>query len=81
MIKHSDVLHSSIKNKIKNKEICYGGNLNLKIYGLLNCKSGKRMKIENRIFFKTENEAIENGFRPCGNCLNKKYKEWICLNK
>ncbi|MFC3363543.1 Ada metal-binding domain-containing protein [Pedobacter fastidiosus] len=66
-----------LRKQIKNNEICFGGNSRLKIYGKLNCKSGKRMKMENRVFFKSEKEALENGFRPCGNCLNKKYKEWI----
>lgn len=66
-----------LRKQIKNNEICFGGNSRLKIYGKLNCKSGKRMKTENRIFFKSEKEALENGFRPCGNCLNKKYTEWI----
>jgi methylphosphotriester-DNA--protein-cysteine methyltransferase len=34
------------------------------------------MKKENRVFFISEREAIKNGYRPCGNCLHKKYKIW-----
>nr|WP_302850443.1 Ada metal-binding domain-containing protein [Pedobacter mucosus] len=64
--------------KIKNKEICLGGNIRLKIYGTLQCTSGKRMKIQNRMFFTSEDDALINGFRPCGHCLNQKYKKWIC---
>ena len=52
------------------------GNLSLKIYGTLSCKSGKRMKKENRVFFKNEAEAIELGFRPCGHCLRAEYVRW-----
>ncbi|WP_235528591.1 Ada metal-binding domain-containing protein [Pedobacter sp. Leaf194] len=67
--------------QVKNKKICFAGNRRLKIYGNLNCKSGKRMKMENRVFFATESDAIAHGFRPCGNCLKQKYKRWICLAK
>jgi methylphosphotriester-DNA--protein-cysteine methyltransferase len=57
-------------------QIKLGGNKKLKIYGTLNCASGKRMKVENRILFKDEEEAIANNFRPCGNCLAAEYKIW-----
>jgi methylphosphotriester-DNA--protein-cysteine methyltransferase len=65
-----------LKQKIYSGEITLGGNLNLKIYGTINCASGKRMKTENRIFFQDENEAIASGFRPCGHCMREKYVEW-----
>ena len=48
----------------------------MKIYGMLNCKRGKRMKTTNRVFFVSEKEAVNNGFRPCGHCLNVLYKQW-----
>ena len=57
-------------------KICFGGNSKLKIYGLLNCKNGKRMKLENRIFFSSVNEAEKNGYRPCGHCMKNAYKIW-----
>ncbi|MFC3559804.1 Ada metal-binding domain-containing protein [Pedobacter jamesrossensis] len=81
MLKHLELSSQFLKNQIKNREICFGGNIRLKIYGKLCCKSGKRMKAKNRVFFKTEKQALENGFRPCGNCLNKKYKEWTYLTR
>lgn len=34
------------------------------------------MKIKNRVFFSSENDALENGFRPCGDCMKVKYREW-----
>lgn len=79
MIQHIDITDSDLRSKIKLKEICFGGNRNLKIYGTLQCKSGKRLKRENRIFFSSENEAINNGFRPCGHCMKTEYKKWIYL--
>jgi methylphosphotriester-DNA--protein-cysteine methyltransferase len=48
----------------------------VKIYGLLHCKSGKRMRDENRIFFYSEKQALENGYRPCGHCMPIAYKKW-----
>lgn len=76
MIQHSTISDSDLRSKIKHKKICFGGNKKLKIYGLLNCKSGKRMKRENRVFFMTEKEAIENDFHPCGHCMKTEYKKW-----
>ncbi|MDX2045901.1 MAG: Ada metal-binding domain-containing protein, partial [Chitinophagaceae bacterium] len=41
-----------------------------------NCKSGKRMKAENRVFFGSEKEALQSGYRPCGHCMKKEYEQW-----
>lgn len=61
---------------IKRGIISYAGNSKLKIYGRLNCKSGKRMKAKNRVFFKDRDEALNFGYRPCGHCLKEEYKNW-----
>ncbi|WP_428668568.1 Ada metal-binding domain-containing protein [Runella sp.] len=61
---------------IKNGEIRLGGNRALKIYGKLTCSSGKRLKIENRVFFKNAGEALQHGYRPCGHCMRQEYKVW-----
>jgi methylphosphotriester-DNA--protein-cysteine methyltransferase len=61
---------------IRQKGIIFGGNDKLKIYGCLNCRSGKRMKKENRVFFFSEQEATAHGFRACGHCMNKEYKKY-----
>lgn len=74
MINHSDINNRELLKKIKQREICFGGNKKLKIYGTLNCALGKRMKKETRVFFVSEKEALGSGYRPCGNCLHKKYK-------
>ena len=39
-----------------------------KIFGRLDCRSGKRMKKENRVFFLTLQDALEAGYRPCQKC-------------
>ncbi|QNR85397.1 metal-binding protein [Pedobacter riviphilus] len=77
MIKHADISMEELKKHFKNKDICFGGNARLKIYGLLKCRSGKRMKKGNRIFFRSVEEALQHGYRPCGHCLRKAYQQWI----
>ncbi len=81
MTHHLEISDFDLIRKIKKKEILFGGNKNLKIYGTLQCKSGKRMKRENRVFFNSEKEAIKNDYRPCGHCMKIKYKEWIYLKE
>ncbi|NIF04873.1 metal-binding protein [Chryseobacterium sp. Tr-659] len=76
MIQHSQISNLILRSKIKNREICFGGNKNLKIYGLLSCRSGKRMKRENRVFFTDEQEALRYHYRPCGHCIRSKYLQW-----
>ena len=65
-----------LKILIDKQDIQLGGNANLKIYGTLNCKSGKRLKVKHRVFFSSETEAIQQGYRPCGHCMREKYKDW-----
>jgi len=82
MIKHIDLGNSNEERKknlaplIRKGQISLAGYKKGKIYGLLNCSSGKRMKVENRVFFQNESEALANSYRPCGNCLPQKYWAW-----
>ena len=76
MIVHIRRTDQSIRREIRNGEISFAGNQRLKIYGKLGCKSGKRMKSSNRVFFKNEPEAIARGFRPCGHCMKEAYNRW-----
>ncbi len=82
MIHHIDLGDNAASRKkrvgslIRSGAITLGGYKKAKIYGLLSCSSGKRMKTENRVFFKDEAEATDAGYRPCGNCLPEKYKRW-----
>ncbi|MET3532236.1 methylphosphotriester-DNA--protein-cysteine methyltransferase [Chryseobacterium flavum] len=34
------------------------------------------MKKENRVFFGSAEEAVQNNYRPCGNCMKKEYNIW-----
>lgn len=82
MINHLDLGPSAfsrfmaIQKLIVNGEISHGGNKKLKIYGTLKCKAGKRMKPQNRVFFASEQEAAEAGYRPCGLCMRYEYQTW-----
>ena len=73
---HNQLDASDVLKLIKHQEIRFGGNKKLKIYGTLHCKSGQRMKKENRVFFNSVSEALDNGYRPCGNCLKSDYLKW-----
>ena len=77
MIRHSDISDSDLRSKIRKNEIPFGGNSKLKIYGVLGCASGKRMKRENRVFFTSEQEAKQNNYRPCGHCMTDEYLSLI----
>lgn len=47
----------------------YAGSRKEKVFGRLDCSSGKKlMKAENRIFFAGWEDAIEAGYRPCKIC-------------
>ena len=74
MFHHPELGKQKLKPLIEKGEIVFGGNKQLKIYGTLSCKSGKRMKIENRVFFDSEKEAINLGYRPCGHCMKTEYQ-------
>lgn len=76
IIQHSEISYEELHSKIRRKQISFGGYKKMKIYGLLSCASGKRMKKENRVFFTDEQEALQNNYRPCGHCMKKKYAEW-----
>jgi methylphosphotriester-DNA--protein-cysteine methyltransferase len=76
MILHSVVADVLLRSQIRKGKILFAGNRRLKIFGKLNCYSGKSMKRENRVFFESEDDAAAHGFRPCGHCMRKEYKEW-----
>ncbi len=61
---------------IRKGYIRLGGYQKTRIYGLLSCSSGKKMKVANRVFFGDEAEALAAGYRPCGRCLPEQYKTW-----
>lgn len=82
MIRHLDMgtsdaeIRRKLTSLIKRGEVKFGGYAPGKIYGTLSCGSGRRMKMKNRVFFSSEEEAIKCGFRPCGNCMPDAHKRW-----
>jgi methylphosphotriester-DNA--protein-cysteine methyltransferase len=80
IIKHADLEPEALRSLIRKGKIGFGGNRKLKIYGLLSCRSGKRLNKENRVFFVSEQEAVQHGFRPCGHCMKDAYKQWKFRN-
>ena len=82
MIDHIDLgtdpeaRRKNVRSLIAAGKIKFGGYKIQKIYGELSCSSGKLMKAENRVFFQTEKEALDAGYRPCGHCMPEKYKQW-----
>lgn len=88
MIKHSELGDTAftrsrqLKLLIDKGDIQLAGNRKLKIYGMLNCSSGKRMKLDNRVFFRSGAEARSMYYRPCGHCMRAAYREWkTVINK
>ena len=78
MMKHSNIDDAQLWARLKNATIQFGGNEKLKIYGHLDCRSGKRMLRETRVFFQDEEEAIAAGYRPCGHCMPAAYQKYKC---
>lgn len=82
MIRHLDLGETLYARKrtlaalVKNGAITLAGHQPGKRYGRLDCRAGKRMKPENRVFFQSETEAVTFGYRPCAVCLPDEYKEW-----
>ena len=73
-----DLSDRELRSLIEQNKVCLGGNRRLRIYGRLDCSSGKRMKRENRVFFLSKQQAVEVGYRPCGHCMKAEYRQWIC---
>jgi methylphosphotriester-DNA--protein-cysteine methyltransferase len=69
MVRHDQLDYLTLRSLIRHGQITYAGNKKLKIYGTLMCSSGKRMKRENRVFFASEQDAVQQGFRPCKKCM------------
>ncbi|MFN8354994.1 MAG: Ada metal-binding domain-containing protein [Spirosomataceae bacterium] len=76
MFLHDELSPQALHSHIRQGRIVLGGNKKLKIYGTLRCPSGKRLKKANRVFFESEQEALANGYRPCGHCLKTAYLQW-----
>ncbi len=71
MWRHDELTDTELFALLHSGAIRYAGNRRLKLYGRLDCGSGRRMKRENRVFFAGIAEAIAAGYRPCGNCMQR----------
>jgi len=77
MRRHTQLNDAEVRGMIASGEITIAGHARHKIYGSLKCAAGKRtMARVNRVFFSSEAEAIEAGFRPCSACMKERYREW-----
>jgi methylphosphotriester-DNA--protein-cysteine methyltransferase len=74
MVQHGTTPH--LFRLLRQQKIKWAGHRKLKIYGTLHCRSGKRMKPSNRVFFASEQDAQLAGFRPCAHCLRPQYLAW-----
>ena len=61
ILKEGEIIESSIPGE-------YAGWKPGKVFGRLDCKSGMRMKKENRVFFHNLDDAVKEGYRPCKKC-------------
>ncbi len=50
-------------------EANFVGNKNSKVYHKKSCSSAKSMKEANKVGFVTADEAVDEGYKPCGVCL------------
>lgn len=73
---HAALSNAALFRLIHTRKIQLGGNKPGKIFGLLSCKSGKRMKRSNRVFFQNAAVAIKAGYRPCAHCMPHEYQLW-----
>ncbi len=76
MFSHAALTDDEVFSLLRSGKIALAGNRRLRIYGRLDCLSGRRMKRGNRVFFESEAEAIRLGYRPCGRCLKEAYSAW-----
>ena len=76
MIAHAALSPAQLFGRLRAGRIRFAGNRQLRIYGRLDCASGRRMRVQNRVFFASEAEAWAQGYRPCGNCLRAKHRLW-----
>ncbi|MGJ1322497.1 Ada metal-binding domain-containing protein [Sphingobacterium faecium] len=65
----------AVNGLIREGKITFSGDKRTLIYGQLTCASGKRTKLENRVFFENEDEALNEVYKPFSHCLNEKYRK------
>ena len=69
MWRHADLTDAELFTLLRSRAIALAGNRRARIFGRLDCASGKRLLRTNRVFFSTEDEARAAGYRPCQRCM------------
>ena len=69
MWRHDELTDAELFDLLRRRAIKLAGNRRAHIYGRLECASGKRLLRRNRVFFRSEQEALAQGYRPCLNCM------------
>lgn len=76
MWRHDSMSDADVFQLLRGRTIMMAGNRRQRIYGQLDCRSGKRMRRANRVFFADATSAVVAGYRPCGHCLPDHYRQW-----
>ena len=63
---HIDLSEERVSQGLISGEFRFTGHRQSRIYCRPDCHAGQRMLRRNRVFFSSESEALERGFRPCG---------------
>ncbi len=76
MFWHCDLTPAQVFGLLRTRQITLAGNARVRIFGRLDCRSGRRMLRQHRVFFVDEAEALAAGYRPCAHCLRPAYRRW-----
>jgi methylphosphotriester-DNA--protein-cysteine methyltransferase len=69
MWRHDALTDAELFGLLRSRAILLAGNCRARIYGRLECASGKRLLRQNRVFFRSEQEALVQDYRPCRHCM------------
>jgi hypothetical protein len=77
MLDHTHLSDEELDALIALGAITHGGHRRHGIYGRVGCRAERRYTARvNRVYFGSELEAVEAGFRPCSVCLKARYRRW-----
>ena len=72
MWRHDVLTDAELFALLRRGAITLAGNRRARIYGRLDCGSGRRLLRRNRVFFASEQEAVAGGYRPCRHCMRQR---------
>lgn len=65
---YGEAITTENETETDNNTAIYFGNKNSKKYHKSSCDGAKNMKEKNKVYFESEQEALDNGYTPCQNC-------------